>query len=206
MRTFALAAVAFFITGISHAAGNSLCTASEQTLFACSIGKKIASICIPLSTGGAEPRLRYVFGSPGTIELSIPDSRALATTRSSVGSIAYSGGSTIYHRFSNGAYEYIVYTNQGHSYAVAGDPDSIRGWLKEGVLVAKDNSVVANLPCRNSTPPGSAWLEVDGSILGKLPPASDPDIERVEGLLTSVDLERALTRRSSGTRQKRRAP
>ena len=206
MQKFAIAIFAILVSFASHGADSSLCPAGEKTMFACSLGKKTVSICMNVGNGEIKPRLSYLFGDSKSIELSIPTTQTNQNTRTFFGRILYARGQTIYVRFENGSYEYIVYSNQGYSHRDLSDPNSIYSWLKEGVLVTSNNAVKANHPCKKSESPDSVLQNLDLSSQPMLAVINDPDFERVENILLSIDLDKALTLRSSGTPQKHGAP
>ena len=175
-------------------------------MFACSLDKKTISICMHAGNGEIKPRLSYLFGDSKSIELTIQTTQTTQSSLTFFGTIPYARGQTIYVRFVNGSYEYIVYSNQGYSHRELSDPNSIYSWLNEGVLVTNNNAVMANYPCKKSESPDSALQNLDLSSQLRLVAISDPDIERVEDVLLSIDLNKALTLRSRGTPQKRVAP
>ena len=159
----------------------SLCTSAEQAAFSCSTGKKSVSLCSSSGAGAARSHLRYAFGRPGAIELSYPSSNSSLPPKFYVGSIMYSQGSTSYLRFLAGSYEYIIYPNQGRA--------EERGWLKEGLVIAKNNHHVAHYRCQQSNPPRSNWRShADGANESTTSLANEgtEELERVENTLLQV--------------------
>lgn len=117
----------------------SLCTSSERVAFTCRAGAKIISLC---ASGDV---LRYRFGKPGKTELTYPTGATPARSAFRFSSAAYSGGGEARVRFSNGAYDYLLYTAM-----IAGswNPDGTRDHeMLDGVLVRKAGRKVANIRC-----------------------------------------------------------
>ncbi len=186
----ALAGVGSLVVGSALAISPTLCRMEEKTVFSCQTGKKFASLCASHGRETSKDSLRYVFGKPKAIELSIPSKTVLPATQFHNGSTSYSLGSMHYVRFVNGQYEYIIYSNQGQTKMDASKSLVQRGWLQEGVLVAKNTAMLANFPCRKFKHPVSAFRENIEYKNIKLPIVQDAeDIERVENLL-SVDLDK----------------
>lgn len=179
MKRFYVTMLLLSVATYAAAKNVTLCSSKEQTVFACRTGAKFVSVCTSRDLPSKKPLLRYVFGTPKAIEFSFPEMDGNPSDYFSSGVISYSGGSTFYLRFQNHGYEYVVYSNNGHTNERGGDPNSIRSWLNEGVAVARNDKVVASLPCHKSTPPISSWRN-------PLPDANipnDQDIDRVENLL-----------------------
>ena len=123
------------------------CSEQEQTVFSCSLGKKLVSVCASSDISPTSGYLQYRFGKKNAPELIFP-----ATTESTLRSVVrartlmFSGGGGGYLRFINGRYSYIVYTAIG------------KGWgTKDGVSVEKDDKPIANLKCQ----------DVPASVLGE---------------------------------------
>lgn len=104
------------------------CTSQEDVIFDCPIGKKHVSVC---NNGGD---LQYRFGRLGSTELAFPQSPE-ENASVTQGTIMLSGGGGDYLRFSNGDYDYVVYSAEG------------RGVLNEGVVVEKDGKRLTTLKC-----------------------------------------------------------
>lgn len=133
-----LAFVAALLTALpsSAATGASHCGAEEETLFTCSTGRKLVSVCTSRDLSASSGFVQYRFGPPAAPELVYPPAGAdwRAVTRGSV--LTYAGGGGAYLAFSRGPYRYVVYTAIGS------------GWgTKAGVVVEKGGKRVANLPC-----------------------------------------------------------
>jgi len=107
---------------------DSHCTKSEATVFACTAGKKLISVC---AAAGA---LQYRFGPKGAPELSWPDNSAQKNLVVH-GSIMLAGGGGDYLRFTKGKTDYIVYSA------------STKSVDKEGVVVEQGGKMLANVAC-----------------------------------------------------------
>ncbi len=139
-----------------------LCTAGERVAFTCRAGAKVISFC---ASGDV---LHYRFGKPGKAELSYPAGNAPARSVFRFSSAAYSGGGEARVRFTNGGYEYLVYTA-----LIAGDwnADGTRDHEElDGVLVRKGGRKVANIRCTSA-------LENDLYPLGDMLTREDFDID-----------------------------
>ncbi|MDD1621193.1 MAG: hypothetical protein LUQ11_06900 [Methylococcaceae bacterium] len=136
--TLALIGLAYSIS-VPALATATHCSAQEQTVFSCSLGKKIVSVCASKDISPTNGYVQYRFGPKNTPELLFPASTELANRaimRSGI--YMFSGGGGAYLRFINGQYNYIVYTAIG------------KGWgNKDGVAVEKDNKLIANLKCQD---------------------------------------------------------
>lgn len=115
------------------------CSKEEQTVFSCSLGTKILSVCASKDISPTGGYVQYRFGKVNAIELIFPFSiesshRSYIQART----LMFSGGGGAYLRFISGRYNYIVYTAIG------------KGWgTKEGVSVEKDNKLISNSKCRD---------------------------------------------------------
>ena len=146
MRAVILAAGAAVLlaggaTATARAPGPSanLCTPIERVAYACTAGAKLVSLCA-LGDG-----LTYRYGKPGKPELSYPAAGAAARTAFRFSSTAYSGGGEARVRFTNGGYEYVLYTAL---IARGWNADGTRdGGTYDGVLVRKRGRNVANIRC-----------------------------------------------------------
>jgi hypothetical protein len=120
-------------------AASSHCSEQEQTVFSCSLGKKLVSVCASKDISPTSGYLQYRFGKRNAPELVFPtaaESAHRSVMRAQT--LMFSGGGGAYLRFINGQYNYIVYTAIG------------KGWgTKEGVSVEKEGRLIANLKCRD---------------------------------------------------------
>ncbi|HMN75081.1 MAG TPA: hypothetical protein PKC97_03370 [Burkholderiaceae bacterium] len=124
----------------SEASAASHCTADEQTLFACSTGRKRLSVCASAQLTRDAGSVQYRFGAPGRSPFVLPaaDAGWRATVRG--GGLMFSGGGGAYLAFANPPYRYVVYSAIG------------RGWgSRAGVVVEKHGRRIASLPCVGAT-------------------------------------------------------
>lgn len=162
----AMAGVGLLLAGSAAArvapAPANLCTAGERVAFTCRAGAKVISFC---ASGDV---LHYRFGKPGRAELSYPAGNAPARSVFRFSSAAYSGGGEARVRFTNGGYDYLVYTA-----LIAGswNADGTRDHEElDGVLVRKGGRKVANIRCTTSP-------ENDLYPLGEMLPDEEFDID-----------------------------
>lgn len=139
-RVLGLAAALFALSQphamAADASVASHCTAGQRTLFACSTGRKLLSVCASADLAKDSGFVQYRFGAPGRTAFVLPVAGAdwRAATRS--GSLMFSGGGGSYIAFANPPYRYVVYSAIGS------------GWgSKAGVVVEKRGRRIANLPC-----------------------------------------------------------
>lgn len=111
------------------------CKAGERVAYSCAIGRKVVSVCI---TSGRQVAYRY--GPLGTPEMSVistgQDGKAHRNE------VMLSGGGNQQHlRFSNGGYEYLVYSGiTGPGF----DPPNVRS---SGLAVLRGADEVSNRMC-----------------------------------------------------------
>jgi len=122
----------------AHAA-STLCLTNEDTIFSCSAGKKVISVCASKGLTAEHGYLQYRFGSPAKVELTIPADRLVPPASSAASrTLVFSGGGGAYLRFKTGAYDYVVYTAIG------------RGWgVKDGVAIEKDGKPLTHISCKD---------------------------------------------------------
>ena len=135
-----------YITSLPAIATDSHCSGQEQTVFSCSLGKKIVSVCASNDISPTSGYLQYRFGQKNAPELTFPASTEPSRHADiQARALMFSGGGGGYLRFINGRYNYIVYTAIG------------KGWgTKDGITVEKDHKPIAHLKC----------LDVPVSMLG----------------------------------------
>ncbi|HEX3936814.1 MAG TPA: hypothetical protein VHX43_04850 [Xanthobacteraceae bacterium] len=117
------------------AAARGLCAPDETSVFICRNGSKTASLCL----SGGSAHLRYVFGSPGRIELSYPAETVRPQDAFRHGHIMYSGIGGDYLQFDNGGFRYVVFSILGH------DTDN------RGVVVERGGKSVMNFVCKGAS-------------------------------------------------------
>ncbi len=112
-----------------------LCGNEETTSFSCDIKSKSVSVCVT-----KQNTLVYRYGKPEQIELELHAPVQFSST-------SYSGGGEGRLRFSNGRYDYIVYsgiTNGEWLDAEAGVREKVE---LGGIYVVKDQNLLADLKC-----------------------------------------------------------
>jgi hypothetical protein len=138
VRRFAcgVALASGLILGPLAGAAEAHCSSGEQTLFSCSTGSKIVSVCATPDLSTVDGVVQYRFGPKGSPELRHPPAADWRKwTRGGV--LTFAGGGGAYLAFVRGPYRYLVYTAIG------------RGWgEKAGVVVEKSGKRVASLRCR----------------------------------------------------------
>ncbi len=146
------AALAGLILAAPACAADSHCSAGEATVFNCSAGKKIVSLCASHDLGKSSGYLQYRFGPKGEPEIQAPATKTHPAATMKSGMLMFSGGGGAYLRIANAGYEYVVYTATG------------RGWgSKEGVAVEKGGKPVANVMCK-----GAAQSELGPEFFAKV--------------------------------------
>lgn len=124
----------------SEASVPSHCMVEETTLFACSTGRKLLSVCATVDLSKDAGVVQYRFGTPGREAFVLP--KAEADWRAAVrgGRLMFSGGGGATLAFANPPYRYVVYSAIGS------------GWgSKAGVVVEKRGRRIASLPCVGAT-------------------------------------------------------
>lgn len=112
------------------------CHAGEATVFSCSVGAKVVSVCASSTLTEQTGTLAYRFGPPGKPEIDWPPPAAWRASTGS-GVWMFSGGGGAWLAIHRDPFRYIVYTAIG------------RGWgTKDGVAVEKNGKTIANLPCK----------------------------------------------------------
>ena len=121
----------------------SLCARGEEVIFSCGVGRKMVSVCGGRATA---PHAQYRFGVPGDIELAYPGpgQRGLSYARE-----MYSGGGALQIRFSNGGYEYAVYSRTVRTGFGRDGRNNPR--FSDGVMVRRGGRLIANRACTTET-------------------------------------------------------
>ena len=144
---------------VAMAAATSHCVDTEQTLFSCSTGRNLVSVCGSAELSGSAGWLQYRFGPPGAPQLSQPALGAAWRERVSAGTVMYSGGGGAYLMFHHPPYRTTVYSADG------------RGWgHKAGVVVDKQGKPLVKLRCRQAE---TSELGPDLFERARIPPASN---------------------------------
>ncbi len=115
----------------------SLCAVGEEVIFSCGVGRKMVSVC---GDRRPSPHAQYRFGLPGDIELAFPGpgQSGLSYARE-----VYSGGGALQIRFSNGGYDYVVYSRTVRT----GFRGRNHPQFSDGVMVRRGARLLANRAC-----------------------------------------------------------
>ncbi len=119
-------------------AADSHCTAAEETVFSCDLGKKVVSVCAskPLTTDSGY--LQYRYGMLGKPELLFPQTSVSPKKVIQARTLMFAGGGGAYLRFNSGSTSYIVYSAIG------------QGWgTKDGVAVEQNGKTKTHWECKN---------------------------------------------------------
>lgn len=142
-------------------AKGTLCRPAERVVYACSLGRKVVSVC------AAPGLITYRFGRPGRPELEIPATPASGVLH--VGTVVGGGGGSQQSlRFSHAGVEYIVFS------AVAGSLTDVPGKRWSGVYVARGERQLAALACPST---GKATRISLDAALGDFPEEDNPAYE-----------------------------
>lgn len=118
------------------AALRTLCASEQSTLFSCSTGANLVSVCSSTDLSASAGTLQYRFGRPSKF-LVHPAEGVDWRTLTYAGTWTFSGGGGAWLAFAKKPYRYTVYTAVGH------------GWrTKAGVMVEQGGQRVAHLRCR----------------------------------------------------------
>lgn len=113
------------------AAPASLCSARETTLFTCSIGHKLVSICRDGTNAS------YHYGRPGKVEMS--------SGELSIADQMLSGGGETQIAARNGSYSYIVYDETSRTSFSADGHNDVE--FTSGLVVMKDKKIISSSGC-----------------------------------------------------------
>lgn len=145
------------------AARSKLCRPGETVIFACAIGQKLAAVCGGTSASGAT-YAQYRYGLPGKLELTYPGDGASGGL--SHAETAYSGGGESQVLFTNGGFQYVVYSRMVRTNFKANQPNNPA--FEAGVEVIKGDKLVGNRKCANPEN-----VDVDTEAAGKFMPEGD---------------------------------
>ncbi|WP_158813852.1 hypothetical protein [Methylocapsa sp. S129] len=144
-----------------------LCKPDELVVFSCSAGVRYASVCASKGVSKSQGTMQYRFGSPAKLELVYPAAPGKPAEDFKGGSLMFSGGGGAFLRFSNGPYEYTVFSATGKWGPNESPLD------EEGVAIRKDAKEFSNFVCRNFDP---AVGELGPDFLDKMGMSpADPD-------------------------------
>jgi hypothetical protein len=118
-------------------ARGSLCAADEVVIYQCGIGRQLVAVC---GSRTPTPHAQYRFGTPGNVALAYPGpgQAGLSYARE-----IYSGGGALQIRFSNGGYDYAVYSRMVRT--GFNGPNNPR--FSDGVMVRRGGRLVSNRAC-----------------------------------------------------------
>ncbi|HEV2602501.1 MAG TPA: hypothetical protein VGU24_02455 [Microvirga sp.] len=119
----------------------SLCTGQEVTVFSCSIGAKVVSLCATPDLAEETGRLTYRFGRKGAVELTYPEAEGPAKNHFIYSTVGAAGGDFV--RFSRGGTTYTVEFSDG---------PRLRHFA--GVTVHRGAKRIAEMRCRERWPLG----------------------------------------------------
>ena len=127
-----------------------LCTAAETPIFACSTGKKRASVCT--GRAGSNEQLTYrIAPLEGTVEMEYPSAGTSAASAFQRGSqLGQDGTAVNFLSFDKGNYRYVVYASDGEN-------------GRKGVMVEQGGKRIADLRCQ-----GDAMSRFDPAQLQKM--------------------------------------
>ena len=113
-----------------------LCTAAETPIFACSTGKKRASVCTGRA-GGNEQLAYRIAPLEGAVEMEYPSAGTGAASAFQRGSqVGQDGAAVNFLSFDKGNYRYVVYASDGDN-------------RQKGVLVEQSGKRIADLRCQS---------------------------------------------------------
>ncbi|WP_186417012.1 hypothetical protein [Bosea sp. CS1GBMeth4] len=138
----------------------SLCLAGEAAVFSCATGGKIASLCASAEIGPGRGSLTYRFGRKGAVELTHPAAPLPPDQAFSAAVVGDAGSAGDILRFSRGEIGYTLY-----SIIVKGRGE------REGVLVTRNGTRLADLPCKGTALGSDGWQRVYRARLPKAEPA-----------------------------------
>jgi hypothetical protein len=146
-----------------------LCAQDETIVFSCGAGARTASLCASKGASKNQGTMQYRFGAPGKLELAFPATPGKLAGNFKGGWMTYSGGGGAFVRFSNGPFEYTVFSAIG-KWGPSGAPLDVAG-----VAIRKDAKEFSNFVCRNV---GADVGELGPDLLSKMgisAPDPDPD-------------------------------
>ena len=125
-----------------------LCTAAETPIFACSTGKKRASVCT--GRAGSNEQLTYrIAPLEGTVEMEYPIAGTSAASAFQRGSqLGQDGTAVNFLSFDKGNYRYVVYASDGEN-------------GRKGVMVEQSGKRIADLRCQGDAMSAISAKELD---------------------------------------------
>lgn len=125
-----------------------LCTAAETPIFACSTGKKRASVCTGRA-GGNEQLTYRIAPLEGAVEMEYPSGGAGAASAFQRGSQVVQDSTAVnFLSFDKGNYRYVVYADDGEN-------------GRKGVVVEQSGKRIADLRCQSDAMSAISAKELD---------------------------------------------
>ena len=125
-----------------------LCTAAETPIFACSTGKKRASVCTGRA-GGNEQLTYRIAPLEGAVEMEYPSGSAGAASAFQRGSqLGQDGTAVNFLSFDKGNFRYVVYATDGEN-------------GRKGVVVEQSGKRIADLRCQGDAMSAISAKELD---------------------------------------------
>ena len=137
----------------------SLCSPDEDVVFACSTGKKVASVCRSKELSATAGQLTYRLAPIGQApEITYPMTNQLAQKAFQRGELQLMGDKTVgFLSFDKGNIRYVIYAAEGKSF------------YKSGVAVEQGGKRIANLVCQ-----GDATTNLDSTLFARAAIQIDP--------------------------------
>jgi len=124
----------------SETSTRTLCVDGERPVFACTTGKKLASVCAGTNY------VQYRFGTRARTEIQLPsalDSPAIAYREST-----FNTGFASYLRFISGKYRYYIFAASAPGSATD-SPEKYRRDEPTGIMVMKGDRRIVTLSCKD---------------------------------------------------------
>lgn len=120
------------------------CEPTEQVIFSCRIGSKIASLCATRRLTPAEGHLQYRYGPPRSVEIAAPGRTPSDRARIQVVRSPPSTANAIAVSVESGGFVYHIYSSE----SVGSVSDGSRSWVYDsGVEVHKGQTTVFSKHC-----------------------------------------------------------
>ena len=133
------------ISSAQAAPNDSHCSREEKTVFSCTVGKKIVSVCASKDLSPVAGYMQYRFGKKGKPELSIPALSQHPLKHVQADAYQAASGQTGSMTFSHGQYSYTLVWSESRT---DNAPDGSSMWVNEaGLTIARKGKVIADLPC-----------------------------------------------------------
>lgn len=120
------------------------CEPSEQVVFSCRIGPKVASLCASKRLTPAEGHVQYRYGPPGRVEIAVPGRSPADRPRITVMRSPPSTANALSVGIESGGFHYHVFSSESTGSVGAG----MRSWVYDGgVEVRKGQATVFSKHC-----------------------------------------------------------